>query len=105
MKNSPKGLSAEARRLWGSITAAYSIEDEAGMLLLQTAMESFDRMRQAQAVIKAEGITTKDRFGQARQHPATLVERDAKNMLMKALGALHLDLAPSDAVGAPVARL
>lgn len=91
--------------MWASITAAYSIEDEAGLLLLQTAMESFDRMRQAQAVIAKEGITINDRFGQPRQHPATLVERDAKNQLMKALAALHLDLAPSDAVGAPVARL
>ena len=101
----PKGLSREAGQWWATITAAYGIEDEAGLLLLQTAMESFDRMRQAQKVIAKEGITTNDRFGQPRQHPATLIERDAKNQLLKALGALHLDLGPSDAVGAPLARL
>jgi phage terminase small subunit len=101
----PKGLSAEARRLCASLTAGYQIEDEAGLLLLRTGLEAFDRMRQAQAIIAKEGIAPKDRFGQPRQHPATLIERDARNALLKALGALHLDLGPSDAVGAPVARL
>ena len=101
---SPKGLSREARQWWNTITAGYGIEDEAGLLLLQTAMESFDRMRQAQQVIANEGITILDRFKQPRQHPATLVERDAKNQLLKALAALHLDLEPSEPTGAPVAR-
>jgi P27 family predicted phage terminase small subunit len=103
MKNSdkakpPAGLSQEAARWWKLIVEQYEIDDDAGRLLLQTALESLDRLREAQAVLLKDGIVVKDRFGQPRQHPATLVERDAKNMLLRALKSLNLDVAP----GAPL---
>ena len=105
MKSSPqKGLSAEARDLWQSITAEYEM-DAAGLALLKEACLSLDRLRQAQDVLKVHGITTKDRFGQIRQHPATLIERDCRNALVKCLKALNLDINPEAAVGAPIARI
>jgi len=101
----PKTLSAEASRWWKKLTEDYEICDEAGFLLLQTALEAFDRMREAQAVITREGLTVKDRFDQAKAHPLTVVERDSRAQMLAALKALNLDLEPlRDAPGRPGGR-
>ena len=80
----------------------YEIIDPAGLLLLQTALESFDRMRGAQESIATVGATVTDRFGQLRAHPMITVERDARAAMLAALKALNLDLEPlRDGVGRP----
>jgi len=98
MKNSrgpkaPAGLSKEAKGWWQKFVDGWDF-DEAALLLLESALESFDRMRQAQAIIKRDGPTQTDRFGQAKVHPAVLIERDSKALLLKQLKALNLDLEP-----------
>lgn len=92
----PKHLSDEARGLWRGIVAASDM-DEPGMLLLNSVFESFDRMRQAQALIAAEGIVIAEvtAAGHAKQrvHPAVGVERDAKASMMRAWKLLGFDQA------------
>jgi P27 family predicted phage terminase small subunit len=90
----PNDLSDEAKRWWKLIIEDFEVDDQPGLLLLGTALESFDRMRQAQAAIKKDGVCIEDRFGKPRQHPATLVERDAKNMMLRALKQMNLDIQP-----------
>ena len=51
--------------------------------------------------LRREGIVIRDRFGQKKQHPATLVERDAKMALVRNLKALNLDLEPLNLPGRP----
>ncbi len=98
----PKRLTSEAKSWWRRIIEEYSIEDEAGMLLLQTAMESFDRMRAAQHEVAEKGMTIKDRFDQEKAHPLLSVERDARSQMLLALKALNLDLEPlRDGPGRP----
>lgn len=107
MKNSdpPKRLSSEARGWWRKLLGEYAIEDEAGRLLLMTAMEAFDRMRLAQNAVKRTGAVFKDRFGQFKAHPLLSVERDARAQMMAALKALNLDLEPlRDGPGRPPGR-
>jgi len=58
-------------------------------------------MRDAQALIKAEGMVISDRFGQKKQHPATIIERDAKQTLLRHWKALGLDLEPILQPGRP----
>ncbi|MDQ3195563.1 MAG: hypothetical protein M3Q32_04115 [Pseudomonadota bacterium] len=65
-KPAPKHLSEEARAQWKRLLSEYNIEDEAGLLLLQTGMEAFDRMRIAQELIRKHGAVTMDRFAQLR---------------------------------------
>jgi len=102
MKNTPDHLSPDAKGWWHHLQDEYGIDDRAGLLLLQTAMEAFDRMRDAQAAITKDGLTVPDRFGQLKNHPATTVERDARSQLLVALKALNLDLEPlRDAPGRP----
>lgn len=101
----PKHLSKEGQSLWDKLLNEYSIEDEAGLLILQTAIEAFDRMREAQSIIKTEGLTVLDRFDQKKAHPLTTVERDSRSAMMQALKSLNLDLEPlQDRPGRPSGR-
>ena len=88
----PSNLSPEARAWFKRLTDEFPIDDAAGLMLLQQACESLDRLREAQVILKNEGITLKDRFGQQRQHPVALVERDSRNALTKCLRMLDLDV-------------
>jgi P27 family predicted phage terminase small subunit len=92
LPKSPRGLSAEARGWWQRIVSEWALDD-AGLLVLQQGLEAFDRMRQAQAVVTKEGLVVSDRFGQPKQHPATLVERDNRTVLLRAFKQLGLDVA------------
>jgi phage terminase small subunit len=103
MKNStkaPNHLSKEAQIWWDKIVSGWELDD-AALLLLESGLESFDRMRQAQAILKKEGAFIFDRFRQRRAHPALLVERDSKLSLIKNLKSLNLDVEPLNSVGRP----
>jgi P27 family predicted phage terminase small subunit len=91
----PRSLSKEAKGIWASVVGEWSL-DRAGLLVLGQALESLDRMRQAQRVLAKEGIVCADRFGQPKQHPATIVERDSRAAMLRAFRQLNLDIkAPS----------
>src|SRR5215472_14872296 len=90
----PDTLSDEAKVWWRSIVDEFQVDDAAGWLLLQSALEAFDDMRRAQAIIDREGMTIADRWGQQKQHPATLVLRDSRNLMLRCLKQLNLDLVP-----------
>jgi len=101
----PAHLSKEAKSWWGRIVDEYDIQDQAGQLILQIGLEAFDRMRLAQGLLKKEGMTTQDRFGQPKAHPATTVERDSRAAMLGALKQLNLDLEPlNDRPGRPAGR-
>lgn len=101
----PKRLSAEAKRWWRLLAAEYRLDDPGGLLLLQTALESFDRMRQAQAAIKRDGATLMSSKGELKSHPLLTVERDNRGQMMMALKSLNLDLEPlREAPGRPPGR-
>lgn len=94
MTKPPNHLSTEARKVWAKISADYDLTDTAGCLLLTTALEAFDRMREAQAVIAERGAIYVDRFEQPKSNPACVIERDSRAAMLAALKALNLDLEP-----------
>src|SRR5262245_16101295 len=104
MKNSdrpPGGYSPEARRLWRQVLETWDLEPPA-RTILDVGCRALMRVREAQALLKRDGITTSDRFGQVKAHPATAIERDSKATLLKALRALNLDVEPlHDGIGRP----
>lgn len=105
LETPPKGLSTEAKRWWKRLRTEYEIEDDAGLLLLQTGLEAFDRMRLAQEAIARDGMTVRDRFGQPKPHPLLPAERDARAQMLAALRALNLDVEPlQDRPGRPAGR-
>jgi P27 family predicted phage terminase small subunit len=87
----PNHLSAESKRLWNQLRADFAIDDAAGLLLLRNALEAHDRLTEARKILKREGVIVCDRFGHPKQHPASLVERDARQQLLAALRALRLE--------------
>jgi P27 family predicted phage terminase small subunit len=100
--NPPQNLSREAKAWWRKIVHEYGISDEAGLLLLQTALEAFDRMRGAQSAIAEDGLTVEDRYSQKKAHPAIAIEHGARAHMLLALKALNLDLEPlKDGPGRP----
>ncbi len=69
---------------------------------LEAALESFDRMRESQRLLAAEGLVVRDRWGQAKPHPAAAIERDSRAAWLRGLAALGLDLEPlRDGPGRP----
>ncbi len=108
MKNScphseaPKDLSPSAKEWFRRLTEEYGIEDDAGRLLLETAMKCLDRAEGARAMLERDGIIISDRFGQQKPHPAVTVERDARHGMLAALRAMNLDIEPlRDGPGRP----
>lgn len=98
----PQHLSSEAQSWWDKLTAEYALDDEAGKLLLQTALEAFDRMKRAGERINADGEAVEDRFGQVKPHPLLNAERDARSQMLAALKQLNLDVEPlRDGPGRP----
>ena len=102
----PTRLSPEAKRLWRQIHAEYLIDDRHGLLLLETALECFDRMRAAQAEIAEHGVVIRDRYDQIKTNPANVVERDQKAQMLLALKQLGLNLesVPDRRPGRPPGR-
>ena len=90
----PGHLSDDARLWWKRITAEFDISDDAGRLLLQTALEAFDRMKSCQRQIATDGEVVRDRFDQPKPHPLLSTERDARAQMLAALKQLNLDLEP-----------
>jgi hypothetical protein len=92
--NPPENLSPEAKNWWNRIFSEYALDDSPARLLLQTALEAFDRQRECAAAIAKDGAVVTDRFGQAKPHALLAAERDARAQMMAALKALNLDLIP-----------
>ena len=90
----PKHLSTEARRWWDRIAGEYDLGEDHGPLLLQTALEAFDRMRGCQKQIAKDGPMLPDRFGQLKAHPLLAAERDSRAQMMQAIKQLGLDIEP-----------
>jgi phage terminase small subunit len=100
MKKTPStipGLTAEAADWFERLRADYGITDAAGLLLLQSAAEAFDRLQEARRALAKDGAIVTDRFGQPKPHPAAGIERDARNQMHGALRLLRLAPEPEGA--------
>ncbi len=94
-------LSTEAQEWHDTLQTAYSIFDAGGMLLLRTAAECFDRLRQFQEIVDKDGLIQKDKAGRLKPHPLLIEERNARAQMMAAIKALNLDLEPVKTPGRP----
>lgn len=92
------GLSTEAKRIFKKIAYEYGIEpgQTTAALILKTAMESFDRMRAAQAALDEHGVVYLDRYGQPKSNPAASVERDARMAMLRCFKDLGLEISEPD---------
>ena len=98
-------LTDEAQRLKDGFLAEFDITDRAGLEILDRAVESFSRMREAEAILERDGLTVLNRFGEVREHPALNTERKARAQFLLAVKQLNLDvLPPNHNIGRPPGR-
>jgi phage terminase small subunit len=98
-------LTREASKLKKKTLAEYDITDRPGLEILNRALEAFCRMRQAEAILDTEGLTTTNRFGEAKEHPAVSIERKSRQQFLDAIRRLNLDvLPPNHQIGRPGGR-
>ena len=72
--SAPRHLSKASRALWRRTCQDFDLEphDER---TLQTALEAWDTMVNAQTIVATDGMVVEDRFGQKRAHPMMSVIR------------------------------
>jgi P27 family predicted phage terminase small subunit len=97
--SAPPHLSTEAKTWWRKINEGNEINDQAGLIILTTALEAFDRMRQAQAIIAELVITVSDRWQQVKPNPAAAIEHNSRAAMLSALRQLNLDIEPTTQKG------
>lgn len=101
----PRELGPEGRQLWVELVVEYEIEDAGGLAILRLACESWQRYKDAQRQIKADGMSFLDRFDQVRAHPLLAIERDSRAQCLQALKSLNLGIEPlRDGPGRPGGR-
>jgi len=91
----PAHLTAGTKRWWVKVVSKWLLDDH-HIRILQTAAESWDRHQQARRIVAKDGIVILDRFGQKRNHPALETERYYKNLFLRAVRELGLDVTPPD---------
>jgi P27 family predicted phage terminase small subunit len=92
-KRPPEHLGPDGRELWKRLISEYTIDDQQGFVLLQSACESFDRVKAAQAEIERFGLVVQNSAtGAIKANPAATIERDARASMLAALKALRLDV-------------
>ena len=84
-----KYLDKESAELFDTIKRDYNIQDKQRLLLLQTALEAFTEMRQAQAEMNGEP-TYKDQSGQVREKPSAKIVRASRGQFISILKELDL---------------
>jgi phage terminase small subunit len=93
-------MSPEARRLWLRLHVNFRPDDVGSAQVLEAGLRAFDTMRQAEVILRAEGVVTQDRYGVSKAHPACDIARQARSQWIAALQLLGLPDPPrsSDAV-------
>jgi hypothetical protein len=67
----PKHLKPPEAELWRGIVTEHAFTDVASLALLRTALETHQRARLCREAIDADGITSRDRFGQISRIPCS----------------------------------
>jgi hypothetical protein len=94
MTDPPADLSVESADWFRRIVREYGIADESGLLILAQGMRAYDRSNEARGILKKEGLTVTDRYGQTRPHPAASVETASTRNFLACMKALNLELEP-----------
>jgi phage terminase small subunit len=89
----PATLAAPTRRWFESVAETFILESH-HLRLLELAGRSWDRAEEARQILAREGLTTTDKYGQAKPHPAIGIERDSQLRFSRLLREMALDTTP-----------
>jgi P27 family predicted phage terminase small subunit len=97
----PDHLSASAKAWWNEVCAEYVLRPH-HLKILECAADAWDRMVQARELLHREGLLSSTAAGDAKGHPAAVIERDNRAAFMAALRELDLDSEPRPSDKRPV---
>ncbi|MCK4537384.1 MAG: P27 family phage terminase small subunit [Candidatus Krumholzibacteria bacterium] len=103
MEKAPTGLSAGSKGIWKALVKEWVL-DRSNLVLLQTALEAYDRMIQAKRQVDKDGITVKSPSGLVRPHPALKIEKEAGSRFLQAFKMIGFNLEPPRTQGRPTGR-
>jgi len=87
----PDHLSEASKEIWNRLF--YKIETPGRAILLQTALEAYDRALEARQVVDREGLTWEsETSGAIHAHPAVKIEREYLAIVVKVFNQLRLNL-------------
>ena len=89
---SPSNLGPAGEAYFALVAEAFELLPE-DVPLLVAACEMLDRAASAKAIIAKEGVTTTDRWGQVKPHPAVDIERQSRLAFVRIRRELGLDAA------------
>ena len=87
----PEHLHGEAAAWWKAVNDEFDLDDSHSQWLLLVAAEAFGRLRDAQQIVKKEGLCVTTSRGVVSAHPMLRVERETRSQLLQALRHLCLD--------------
>ena len=87
----PQSLSRESAAIYEQTITTNRMDDAMGRAVLLVALEALDRLREAQKILKREGLTCRDRNGVVRPHPCTVIERNSRSAFLAAFRALGIE--------------
>ena len=90
-KRAPKNLTNESKRFWIDTVKGYELEAH-HLKILEAACRCWDRIIEARSIVKKDGAYFKDRYNQHKPHPALDIETKNKNLFMRLIRELSLDL-------------
>jgi P27 family predicted phage terminase small subunit len=96
----PKHLSRETRKWFRKVTETYVLEEH-HLKLLTLAAEAWERSRQAESILQAEGLTILDRHGIQRSHPLVKVKQESEVVFARLIRELALDVEPPNETRMP----
>ena len=86
----PKHLS-KAKEFWSELCSDYAF-DAHDLERLRVACEQIDIVDGCEAAIQANGLFILDRYGCTKAHPAIATARDARQLLLRAIRELAVDV-------------
>ena len=79
----PAGLSAASKKIWAAVNTEWRLGVDS-IVMLQTALEALDRLKQAQKQVDKDGITITSSSGMIKPHPSLRLEKEAGGRFMQA---------------------
>ena len=87
----PPHLSAATKKFWAALVETYIFEP-ADLLRLTVACDAMDEIAACREAIKKDGRFVADRVGGVKSHPAIVAGRDARQLLLRSLRELSIDV-------------
>jgi hypothetical protein len=101
----PRQLGPHGTAFWQRVQAEYAISDVGGVEILMQGCSALDRAEGSAEIVAREGAVIHTRSGTIKSHPAVRDELMARQIVIRAIQRLGIDVAPLKSPGRPTQPL